>query len=111
MRNKLGMYMAMAVAMGGLGLDKPMLGTPSQPKPQPRKLSPEEEVEELERRKNQFLLDLDKHNIERKQTFPKFKEFEVHGLIIIAFNQKNAIRDMNFLMQKNLITIKEDEKI
>ncbi len=102
--------MAMAVAMGGLGFDKPMLGTP-QPKSQPRKLSPEEEAEELERRKNQFLLDLDKHNTERKQTFPKFKEFEVHGLIIVAFNQKNAIRDMSFLMQKNLIAIKKDEEI
>lgn len=103
-RGKLGLLMAMAMMMGG-SVGAPPRGEPNYYKPK-RKLTPEEEAQELEQKKVKFLSDLEKQNGERRILFPKFKEFEVHGLIIVAFNQKNAIRDLNILMQNNLIQIK-----
>ena len=99
------MMMAMAGMMGGL--ENPSMPEPKQ-RPKPRKLSPEEEVIELEKRKEKFFLDLAIHNEERKVKFPKFKEFEVYGLPIIAFSLKNATRDMNSLMHQNQISMKPE---
>mgnify|MGYP001567219339 CR=1 FL=1 len=105
MKGKLGMYMAMAMAMGGMGMEMPAQRTKY--KPQPRPLTPEEEVIELEKRQAKFLLDLVKHNDERSKNFPKWQMYDVHSLLIVASNQKNAIRDMNFLMRLNLIEMRE----
>ena len=106
MKGKLGMLMAMSMMLGGAS-GMPSMPSP-QPRPKPRKLSPEEEVVELEKAKEKFLIDLQKHNEERNKNFPKWKEFEVHGLFIIASNQKNAYRDLTILMRQNSISIKEN---
>jgi hypothetical protein len=102
------MILAMAMMFGGMS-GMPM-GGGSAPRQRPqRKLSPEEEAEVLVQRQATFMADLEKHNANRKANFPKFKEFEVYGLKIIAFSLKNAIRDMNSLMRSNLIQIKQED--
>jgi len=102
---KLGMMMAMATMFAGMsGMDMPRLPRERQ---RPRKLTPEQEEKELEVRQEKFLLDLEKKNQERKKDFPKWKEYEVYGLMIIACNPKNAYRDINILMQSNGIAVKD----
>lgn len=103
LRGRMLTLMAMTAMFGGTGMafNEPRRYNHAPP----RKLSPEEETEELERRKTKFLSELDEHNEERKKNFPKFKEHIVYDLTIIAFNQKNAVRDMNALMQSNHIQI------
>jgi hypothetical protein len=101
------MYMMLAMAMmGGMGGMSSGYSAPRQ-RPQ-RKLSPEEEADFLKERQAKFLSDLEKHNVNRKANFPKFKEHIVYGLPIIAHSPKNAVRDMNSLMRQNLIQIKEN---
>jgi len=102
MRKTLSMLLAMAGMFGGMPMG---VGSTPRQKPQ-RKLSPEEETQELEKRTAKFTADLEKHNAERKKNFPKFKEWEVYGMKIIAFSQKNAMRDMNRLMRSNHLTVK-----
>ena len=113
MRPKLGMMMAMAsvlgIAGGGLGMTMPETRLPSRPKK--HVLSPEQEAELLGKAKEKLFLDLATQNLERSQKFPKFKEFEVYGLPVIAFSLKNAKRDLEILMKKNLIGIKQNEAI
>jgi hypothetical protein len=101
------MYMMLAMAMMG-GMGGMSSGCSVQRQRPQRKLSPEEEAEILKERQAKFLSDLEKLNVERKQNFKKFKEYEVYGLKIIAFSQKNALRDINNLMHQNLIRIKEN---
>jgi len=101
------MFSAMAMMMGGMPT-----GGYSAPRQKPqRKLSIEEEAKELENRKVKFTAELERCNSERKSNFKKFKEFEVYGLKIIAFNSKNAMRDMNSLMRSNLIQIQQDVQV
>lgn len=106
MRKAMLMMLAMSAMMGGgMGMSSP---EPRRYRPNPKPLSPEEEAEVIKERQAKFMVDLEKHNINRKANFPKFKEHIVYGLPIIAFSQKNAIRDMNSLMRQNLIQIKEN---
>lgn len=105
----LGMMMAMASVLGGAGSG--LVGgdfSPPTPQPRPKKrvLSPEEEAELFEKAKEKLFLELASQNLERSQKFPKFKEFEVYGLPVIAFNLKNATRDLENLMKHNGIGIK-----
>ena len=79
--------------------------------PPPRKLTPEEELAELDKRQAKFIAELEIHNVNRKANFPKFKEFIVYGLPIIASNLKNAYKNMNSLMRSNLIQIKEQSDV
>ena len=67
------------------------------------KLTPEEQEVELQRQKEKFVLNLNKHNEERRLNFPKWKEFDVNGFMIIASNEKNAHRDLSFLINRNLV--------
>ncbi len=104
MRGSIYSIMAMAAIMGGVsgsGMSLPR----QRYKPQPRKLSPEEEVIELEKRRAKFLLSLEKHNSERMTDFPKWKQYDVHGFSIIASSEKNAIRDIGFLLNQSGIYI------
>lgn len=105
LKGRLGMYAAMAMMMAGA---TGMAGMPSleSPRPKPRKLTPEEEEKLLQERMNKFISSLEQHNIERKKNFPKFKEFVVFDLTIIAFNSKNAVRDMNILLNSNGLSLK-----
>lgn len=105
---KLGMMMAMASVLGGAGssLVGGDFSPPTPPsKPKKRVLSPEQEVELFEKAKEKLFLELASQNLERSQKFPKFKEFEVHGLPVIAFSLKNATRDLENLMKQNRIGI------
>jgi hypothetical protein len=107
MKGNMYMMLAMAGLMGGFN-EMPN-GRSSTPRKRPEpKLSPEEEAKVLAERQVKFIANLEKHNAERKKNFPKFKEHEVYGLIIIAHSPKNAVRDMNSLMRQNLIQIKEN---
>jgi hypothetical protein len=98
------LMLAMAGMMGMGGM--PTYSEPKRYSP-PRKLTPEEEAVELENRKAKFLADLEKHNEQRKKDFPKWKEYEVYGLKIIASKQHNALRDMKRLMRYNYLAIPE----
>lgn len=109
MKNRLFMMLAMAGMFGGMPMGMGGTSTPRQ-KPQ-RKLSPEEEAKELENRQAKFTADLERFNATRKVEFPKFKEFEVYGLKIIAFSLKNATRDMNKLMRQNYLAIKTESDV
>jgi len=113
MRGMKGMYgmLAMAALMGGMGgIGLPSMPEPNRYKPEKRKLSPEEEAIELEKRQAKFIVDLEKNEAERKKNFPKWKQFEVHGFSITASNQKNAFRDIGFILKRNGISISEETK-
>ncbi len=105
---KLGMMMAMASVLGGAGSGLGGDWSPPTPQPRPKKrvLSPEQEAELFEKAKEKLFLELASQNLERSQKFPKFKEFEVYGLPVIAFSLKNATRDLENLMKQNRIGIK-----
>ncbi len=77
--------------------------------PPPKKLSPEEIEKEIEKRKAQFLLDLEQNNVDRKKNFPNWKEYIVYDLVIIASNPKNAVKNMHSLMHKNHLAIKVNQ--
>ena len=104
MKKSLYMVMAMSAMMGMGGM--PTFQEPKRYSP-PRKLSPEEEAVEMEKRKAKLLTDLEQHNADRKKNFPKFKEFVVFDLIIVAHSQKNAYRDMKSLMRYNGLSVEE----
>jgi len=112
MRSMKGMYglFAMAMLMGGMGGVLSSMSSPNRYKPEKRKLSPEEEAIELEKRQAKFIVDLEKSEVERKKNFPKWKQFEVHGFLITASNQKNAFRDIGFILKRNGISIVEETK-
>lgn len=100
MKSLYGRFLALAMLMGGMN---PMGGAVSTPKRKPE--TREMTEEELKKRLEKFTLDLKTVNDERLRNCPKFKQFEVHGFIIIAFNQKNATRDIDNLLKRNLIEI------
>lgn len=97
MRGSLFAVMAMAAMLGG-GMPtgrRESYSSRSKPKP----------MLSLEERKEKFLSDLKRNNDERKTSFPKFKEWQVYGLTIVAHSQKNAVRDMNKLMHYHNLEI------
>lgn len=110
MKGRLGMIMAVASVIGGAGS---ALGgdwsppTPAHKRQRRVELSPEQQLELLEKAKEKLFLELASQNLERSQKFPKFKQFEVYGMPVIAFSLKNAQRDIEILMKRNLIGIKE----
>lgn len=81
------------------------IGSYHRNRPEPRKLSPEEEATLLEKKRAEFLIDLEKSEVERKKNFPKWKQYSVYGLMITASNEKNAIRDMGFILKRNSLSI------
>lgn len=88
----------MAAMMGGV----PMGSLHAQRRSQP--LTPEQEAIELERRKAKFLEDLEVHNTHGVVN-KHWKMFEVHGLNILAYNQKNAHKALMGLMNRNGLSI------
>lgn len=107
MKGRLGMYVAMAAMLGGAGVMGGSGTTRQTPRPQPRKLSPEDEQKLLEERMEKFILSLKQLNEERLLKFPKWKVFKVNEIPVIAFSQKNANRDVNHLLQESGVTFKE----
>lgn len=90
---KLASMFAMLAMMGGANL-MGFRGAPSVSRPRPRKAT----KEEIEEAGLKFHKALDLQNAERKVKFPKFKVFEVHGVEVVAFSQKNAHRDFHHLL-------------
>lgn len=97
MKRHLFSIMAMAAMLGGGYSPQPTRSYSPRLKP----TTPEQDNEKFEAA-------LKRKNKERKENFPKFKEWEVYGFRIIAFNQKNAVRDMNTLMRENYIPIPKE---
>lgn len=63
---------------------------PPKPEDAPRKMTPEEIAHSLEMRNKKFAENLERHNATRKALNNSWAEFIIHGMTVVAINEKNA---------------------
>ena len=105
MKGYMFMALAMAAMAGDSGARSFMRSMNEKPYVPPRKLSPEELETEMKKRKDNFYVDIVKHNADKGKEFKNWKVYDVgNGIEIVSSNIKNARKTLSRILRENYLT-------
>lgn len=105
MKGYMFMALAMAAMAGDSGARSFMKSMNEKPYNPPRKLSPEELADEMNKRRDNFYSELVKHNASKGKEFKNWKVYDIgNGIEIVSSNIKNARKTFQRLLRENYLT-------